>query len=316
MPYEYACVTRDGHTLDVLTDHEHGLRIEVSRLGAELISLARKNEAGEWIGFLWRDADVSNHETGWKNHSTVMGYFTHRIKDEVTSYCGHEMRGSTHSFIRTKTFDAPKVATDHGILTYHLPYTQIMAHEYPFRVSLDLTYRLHAGKLYVQFYFTNGEVQRAAKVSFGLHPGFGITTMEQARILFPGGSYIRHASPGNFLSGEKQHLEFPAGDMPFPKKDLIASILLELKQVLHPLFVLEDPPTRRRIEIDMTGVPYLTVWSDGHPFVCLEPCWGLPDHHNQKHFESKEGIQTVAPRGTLTKIFSITPKFLENETAA
>jgi hypothetical protein len=37
---------KDGH-LDILTDEENGLRIIVSRLGAELISLARINEADE-----------------------------------------------------------------------------------------------------------------------------------------------------------------------------------------------------------------------------------------------------------------------------
>jgi hypothetical protein len=37
---------KDRH-LDILTDEENGLRIIVSRLGAELISLARINEADE-----------------------------------------------------------------------------------------------------------------------------------------------------------------------------------------------------------------------------------------------------------------------------
>ena len=46
---------RGDRHLDILTDEENGLRIIVSRLGAELISLARINEAGEWIGFLYRD---------------------------------------------------------------------------------------------------------------------------------------------------------------------------------------------------------------------------------------------------------------------
>jgi len=46
---------RGDRHLDILTDEENGLRVVVSRLGAELISLARINEAGEWIGFLYRD---------------------------------------------------------------------------------------------------------------------------------------------------------------------------------------------------------------------------------------------------------------------
>jgi len=64
---------RQDRQLDILTDEENGLRIIVSRLGAELISLARVNEAGEWTGFLYRDNDLSAPSRGWANHATVMG---------------------------------------------------------------------------------------------------------------------------------------------------------------------------------------------------------------------------------------------------
>jgi hypothetical protein len=59
MKFSHTEENRDGRHLDVLTDEEDGLRIIVSRLGAELISMARINEAGEWIGFLYRDNDVT-----------------------------------------------------------------------------------------------------------------------------------------------------------------------------------------------------------------------------------------------------------------
>ena len=50
---------RGDRLFDVLTDEENGLRLIVSRLGAELISVARRNVAGEWIGFLNRDNEIS-----------------------------------------------------------------------------------------------------------------------------------------------------------------------------------------------------------------------------------------------------------------
>jgi hypothetical protein len=53
---------RDNRLLDILTDEEQGLRLVVSRLGAELVSLARKNQAGEWIGFLYRDDAIAPPE--------------------------------------------------------------------------------------------------------------------------------------------------------------------------------------------------------------------------------------------------------------
>src|SRR5438045_9510646 len=91
---------RGDRLLDVLTDETNGLRLIASRLGAELISVARRNSAGDWIGLLNRDNDIAPPAKGWANHATVMGYYLHRIKDERSLYRGHEIRGGTHSFLR------------------------------------------------------------------------------------------------------------------------------------------------------------------------------------------------------------------------
>ena len=79
---------RAGRLLDVLTDEDAGLRLIVSRLGAELVSLARRDARGDWIGFLHRDNDLSAPAKGWANHATVMGYFLHRLKNERSLYRG------------------------------------------------------------------------------------------------------------------------------------------------------------------------------------------------------------------------------------
>jgi hypothetical protein len=59
MKFSYREEQRADRLLDVLTDEENGLRLIVSRLGAELVSLAKRDEAGEWIGFLYRDNDLT-----------------------------------------------------------------------------------------------------------------------------------------------------------------------------------------------------------------------------------------------------------------
>src|SRR4029077_6482378 len=127
--------------LDVLTDETNGLRLIVSRLGAELISAARRKAAGNWIGFLNRDNEIAKPEKGWANHATVMGYYLHRIKNERTLYRGREIRGGTHSFLREKVWHLvePDRANE---LTYRITPEDFSPIEYPLKVSLDLTYRI------------------------------------------------------------------------------------------------------------------------------------------------------------------------------
>jgi galactose mutarotase-like enzyme len=128
---------RDGRHLDVLTDEENGLRIVVSRLGAELISMARINPAGDWIGFLYRDNDLSAPPKGWANHATVMGYYLHRLKDGRSMYRGHEIKGGNHGFLRSKTWHLAESSTEGSgaSLKYEITPEDFSPIDYPLKVS-------------------------------------------------------------------------------------------------------------------------------------------------------------------------------------
>jgi galactose mutarotase-like enzyme len=301
-----------GLLIDTLTDKENGLRLQVNRRGAEPVSLARRGPDGKWIGFLWRDGDNSGSKEGWKNHATVMGYFVHRLKDEHSVYRGHPIKGGTHSFLRHKEFAPPGVDTGTNSLVYSIGPGQIKPEEYPFKVRLDLTYSLvvTAGnpELLVTFEFENLEPDLSVHVGFGLHPGFAVGSLAEARVILPKGTYVRHIAPGNFLSGETVTIEHPGGPMPFAKADLPGSFILELADVPDAIFAVEDPVGHRHTLMDYREAPYITLWSDGHDFVCVEPCWGLPDHQQQRPFEEKEGLQEIAPGQKLTRSFSIRPE--------
>ena len=309
----YEVEQRAGRTVDILTDEDSGTQLIVARAGAEPVGLARRKPNGGWRGFLWRDGDLSKAASGWNNHATVMGYYLHRIKDERSVYYGDEIRGGTHSFLRHKTFLAPEVSlgSDSPSLTYAMTPGEYEPTEYPLRVSLRLTYLLESsGALRVFFQFKNHEPDRTAHVSFGLHPGFAVGSLAKCQVNLPAGHYERLLAPGNFLSGETVGIDHPGGPMPFDKADLPGSFLLDLAGVPRRIFELADPAGGRRVQLECPQAPYLTLWSDGHDFVCVEPCWGLPDHAEQRRFEDKLGMQLIAPSGALEQDFVIRTSFI------
>jgi galactose mutarotase-like enzyme len=308
MKYSYREEKREDRLLDILTDEENGLRIIVSRLGAELISLARANQEGRWIGFLYRDDDITAPVKGWANHATVMGYYLHRLKDGRSLYRGREIKGGTHGFLRSKIWHLADSKIDNGSITYRITPENFSQVEYPLRVGLDLTYRIEMNKVNVEFAFRNNEKELTAHVSFGLHPGFAATSFESFRLQMPRGLYRRYFSPDNYLSGETRDIDFPGGEMPFPKDQLAGSYILEPVEVRRREFSFVDPPSGRWVVLDLTDVPYLTIWSDGGPFLCIEPCWGLTDQNEQRAFEDKKGIQTIAPGGELRASFTMNPQ--------
>ncbi len=308
MKFSHREEIRDERLLDVLTDEEQGLRIVVSRLGAELVSLARRDANGNWIGFLYRDNEIAKPVSGWGNHATVMGYFLHRLKNERSLYRGREIRGGTHGFLRHTLFADVNADLGGGegvSITYRISPDEIAPEEYPLKVSLELAYSLGREKLEVRFHFQNHEPELFAHLEFGLHPGFAATGFATFQLEMPAGRYRRWFSPGNYLSGETAEIDHPGGAMPFERAQLPGSFILEFVDVPDRTFVFHDPPSSRSVTLDFAEVPYLTLWSDGGPFLCIEPCWGLTDRHEQRAFEDKDGIQKIAPGGEIHAGFTI-----------
>ncbi len=306
MRFEHRVIELDGHRLHEIADREGGYRIQVDNLGAELVSVARQATDGGLTGYLYRDGEVKPAPKGWQGHATVMGYFLHRIKGERTLYEGDEIRGGNHGFLRHKKFADPQVVlAERATLSYSLPTDQILAFEYPRKVSFRIDYTLYLNTVEVSFIFQNEEVERQSHVSFGLHPGLAVSSFEQARVVLPRGSYRRHLAPNNFLSGETIEFDSDGATMPIKPFELPGSFLLETIEADSYVVKLLDYALNRQIELDFSDAPYFTIWSDLNPFICIEPCWGLPDHQEQRPFEKKLGIQVIPPQGTLTRRFSM-----------
>jgi len=283
------------------------IRIRVARVGAELVSIARQRGEG-WQGFLYRDGETSRPASGWANHATVMGYFLHRLWKEQSVYRGEIVRGGNHGFLRHFEFPEPR-RLDDGIV-YSVAADEVPKTDYPLRVGFDLTYRIVDDSIRVEFAFKNAEPTLDAHVSFGLHPGFSVGSIAEARVIFPPGRYKRLFAPGNFLNGETEIINHPGGAMPFEKSGLPDSYLLGLDGMPDRRFVLESPALGTSVTLDLSEVPFATLWSDADNFICIEPCWGLPDSNPPVPFEQKIGIQTIPPGGILQRGFSILPSFI------
>jgi galactose mutarotase-like enzyme len=306
MGFEHRTFEKQGHRLNEIVDRESGFRIVVDNLGAELVSISRRRSDGNPVTYLNRDEEVVPSGSGWQNHATVMGYFVHRLRNEKTLYEGEEIVGGNHGFLRHKMFQDPKIAIgDRAVLTYSLSASLIKPSEYPRKVSFQISFSLSGSNVEVSFVFDNEEPERQAHLSFGLHPGFAVSSIENARIILPRGSYRRYLAPGNFLSGETLEFESDGGTWPVKPFELPGTFLLEPVDVDQNVVVLRDYGAAKQVEVDLSEAPYFAIWSDLNPFICIEPCWGLPDHQEQRPFEKKLGIQVIEPGRTLKRRFSM-----------
>lgn len=303
MGVSYHVESESVAAVDVLQNEVSGVRVRILRKGAEMISLARLHPDGTWEGFLHRDNITEPPASGWANHATVMGYYLHRLVDERSSYEGDEVRGGNHGFLRHFEFGPPTFDAAGQSLTYEVLPASIPPGAYPRPVALYLTYALQADGVRISFQFDNTDPARAAHVSFGLHPGFAVSSVASAEVILPAGSYVRHLAPGNFLNGETEVIDFAGGPMPFDKSKLEDSYLVGIDRIPNRSITLRD--AGREVVFDFSEVPFMTLWSSGDDFLCIEPCWGLPDSIPQHPFQEKVGIQFIPPGGSLTAGFGI-----------
>ena len=129
-------------------------------------------------------------------------------------------------------------------MVYRVPVSRIPPDAYPLKVSLELSYALSDDGLRVEFLFTNEEPELDAHVSFGLHPGFAVSSVSDCKVLFPEGTYLRYYAPGNFLDGREEEIRFGGGEMPFDKAKLADSYLIGLQAVPRRVFVARGRKSR------------------------------------------------------------------------
>lgn len=74
--------------------------------------------------------------------------------------------------------------------------------------------------------------------------------------------FLRHKTWHFASQAKTQNIDFSGGEMTFPRNELPGSYILELVDVPMREFCYADLPSGRWVTIDLTGVPYLTLWSD------------------------------------------------------
>ncbi len=296
-------VTTMGEIWDTISHGE--LDLTVQRLGAEPVSLRRNTRDGS-VGYLYRDGDMSDAISGWQNRCTLMGYHVQRLVNEKSDYEGDMISSGTHGFLRHHRFGAP-TKLKNG-LEYSIQPDEIPSYSYPRKVSARIRYLLLEESFRFEIELQNEEKDRPAHVSFGWHPGFHVGSLTECGVLLPECMLTRILAPNNFLSGETATLDHPGGLLRFPPKELPNSYIFDLRDSELETITICDIAGSRRITMSLEEVPFLTIWSDGGKFLCVEPCWGIADHHKQRPFQDKLGMETIAPGESLIRGITLTPE--------
>ncbi|MDA0779071.1 MAG: aldose 1-epimerase family protein, partial [Bacteroidetes bacterium] len=160
------------------------LTVNINRLGAELCSVIDS----EGTEFIWQAAEV------WPKHAPNLFPIVGSLLDHEYTYQGETYSLSHHGFARNKNFELLH-QSEHSVCLV-LQHDEETLHSYPFKFTFLITYTLEANNLSQTFRVINDD-DRTLPVSFGGHPGFNASPINDFEIIFSEKEFIK----SNQLSG-------------------------------------------------------------------------------------------------------------------
>ncbi|MBO9128181.1 aldose 1-epimerase family protein [Bacillus sp. 165] len=279
------------------------LTITIEEAGAELTSIQLNADKTE---YLWQ-AEPSF----WQRHAPILFPIVGRLVDNTYYVKGMPYELPQHGFARDMTFDIAQQSDT--FITYKLTSNEATLQKYPFQFELYVTYTLENNSLHVQYEVKN-RTDGDMYFSIGAHPGFRCPLLANEQYT---DYYLEFSSPerletyvlqGPYIREEKLVLAERAGSLPLSQQ-LFKNDAIILENMNHNEITIRSHKNEKFIRVSFDGFPYVGIWSEsnGAPFVCIEPWYGIADEVGEaKELHRKKGIQVLGKDENFTCQYTIT----------
>ena len=267
---------QDG-TLFTLENDE--LLVTVARHGAELTRIYDKKADRE---VLWR-AEPSV----WDRHAPVLFPFVGKCYEGAYVHDGKEYGMTPHGFARDMDFEP--LLCDMDECWFRLKDTPETYEKYPFHFEVEIGHRLEGRTIEVMWKVANTDSGEMLFMMGG-HPAFQVPegkniydfTFEFNRRGCREGRFtdcLHYLAP-NAKGYEKEELQgvlkLSEGRVPLTKGffDTALTYMFDEAQVSSVSLMVDGSPY---VTLECSDFPYLGIWTmeATHPFVCLEPWYGI-----------------------------------------
>jgi galactose mutarotase-like enzyme len=269
-------VKQDG-TLFTLENDE--LLVTVARRGAELTRIYDKKADRE---VLW-----CAEPSVWNRHAPVLFPFVGKCYEGAYVHDGKEYGMTPHGFARDMDFEP--LLCDMDECWFRLKDTPETYEKYPFHFEVEIGHRLEGRTIEVMWKVANTDSGEMLFMMGG-HPAFQVPegkniydfTFEFNRRGCREGQFtdcLHYLAP-NANGYEKEELQgnlkLSEGRVPLTKGffDTALTYMFDEAQVSSVSLMVDGSPY---VTLECSDFPYLGIWTmeATHPFVCLEPWYGI-----------------------------------------
>ena len=269
-----------------------GLLIEIKLVGAELTRIYSKSAK---LDYLWE-----GDSKYWNRQAPVLFPIVGSLKDKKYVVDGIEYELPQHGFARDGEFKIIEQEKDFVVL--ELLSSKETLKVYPYKFSLQITYRIKKNKLSVAYKVINRD-SKEILFSIGGHPGFKCPLVEGTsfndyyfefpedekpnQIFINTSLGLRNEKEAKVDLGKKIELTYPLFDFDALIFEGLKSTKVSLLSSKH----------QHGLAFNFTNFNYLAFWTKGKdaPFICIEPWCGIADSvKGQNEFSKKSGIEPLA----------------------
>lgn len=265
------------------------LIVTAKKEGAELTSIYDKVHQRQC---LWTGDPMF-----WKGQAPVLFPVVGRCKNCEYRYQGKTYSLGQHGFCRESVFEVES-QTDQEVV-FVLKSSETTRKVYPFEFILKVIYTLQDDQVITTFRVEN-PAEEVMYFSIGGHPGFlydgsikeqvvsfDVKETLDRVLLSQSGQFSREVEKAYIKAGEDLHLH----------EGIFKDDALVFHDFAFHKMTLKNQQTGRGVEMDLTGFPYVGIWSankPGSPYACIEPWYGLADYEDfEGELPEKDGIQTL-----------------------
>ncbi len=233
----------------------------------------------------------------WKGQAPILFPVVGRCKNYQYRYQGKTYEIGQHGFCRQSVFEiADQTKTQ---VVFRLKASEETKKAYPFDFVLSVIYTLEAEQIITTFRVEN-PAEHALYFSIGGHPGFfydgpiekqvvsfDVKESLDRVLLSENGQFRREVEKEYIKKGEDLHLY----------EGIFKDDALVFHDFAFHKLRIQNPETGRGVEMDLSGFPYVGIWSmnkPGSPYACIEPWYGLADYEDfAGELPEKDGIQKL-----------------------
>ena len=294
----------------IFTLENDELLVQVERHGAQLSRIYDKRADRE---LLW-NADPAV----WNRHAPILFPFVGKCYEGSYYLNGQEYQMTPHGFARDMDFEP--VLCDSDECWYRLTDTDETYAVYPFHFQIEIGHRLTGRTVEVMWRVENRD---SGEILFmmGGHPAFKVP---EGKNIYDYTFVFNHE--GKKQGENQQSLHYLSPDQDGYEENALSGVL-ELKNGQTPLTkgffdraltYIFDEEQLSSAGLLVDGVPYVTLTFDGfpflgvwtmektHPFVCLEPWYGVCASKGFKgDLAERRGIQKLEAKGVWERHYSI-----------